>query len=71
MISRNGSESSKEEVQGETEVQEQPIQLMGNLSVQRSHRVQKFETSKKWKRRVGRGTRVTLFLNSPMKLQTI
>ena len=45
MISRNGSESSKEEVQEETEVQEQPIQLTGNLSVQRSHRVQKFETS--------------------------
>ena len=40
MISLDGSESSKEEVQEGTEVQEQPIQLTGNLSVQRSHRVQ-------------------------------
>ena len=47
MISRNGSESSKEEVQEETEEQEQPIQLTGNLSVLRSQRVQRFETSKK------------------------
>ena len=34
-------------MQEETEVQEQPIQLTGNLSVQRSHLVQRFETSKK------------------------
>ena len=47
MISRNGSESSKEEVQEETEEQEQPIQLTGNLSVQRPQGVQKSETSKK------------------------
>ena len=46
IISRMGYESSKEEVQEETEEQEQPIQLTGNLSVQRSQRVQRLETSK-------------------------
>ena len=47
MISRNRSETSKEEMKEETEEQEQPIQLTGNLSVQRSQGVQKLETSKK------------------------
>ncbi len=48
------------QVQEDTDEQEKPIRFIENLSVQRSQRFPKSETEKG---RVGRVTRVTLFLD--------